>query len=100
MPGPTPVRHHGPREREKKERREGQEMHAEKTEHLERTDPERLVEPAAGAQMREGDPGVLVVPNQRRDETDSECAEEKIKTGSLEFAAVARDEREDENDRD
>ena len=75
-------------------------MRAEKSKHFERTNPERLVEPATGFQMRESDPGVLVIPNQGRNQANHESAKEEIKTAPLEFAAMPRNERENENDRD
>lgn len=40
LPGPAPVRYHGPGEREEKQGRKRQEMRAEKPEHFERTNAE------------------------------------------------------------
>src|SRR6476661_5900566 len=50
--------------------------------------------------MRERDPGMLVIPDQRRQEAKCESEEEQIKPGPLEFATMPRRQREDEHDRD
>src|SRR2546423_11297864 len=49
--------------------------------------------------MRERDPGVLVIPDQRRHQAKRESAQEQAEAGPFEFAAMPRDERENENDR-
>src|SRR3984893_5291050 len=48
--------------------------------------------------MRQGDPGVLRIPDDRRQGADCEGGEEKIEAGPLEFAAEPRDERKHEHD--
>jgi hypothetical protein len=99
LPGPAPIRHHGPGKSKEKERREGQEMGAEKPEHFERTDAERLIEPTARLQMRERDPGVFRVPDDRRRQTKRESAEQKIELEALEFLAMTRHERQNQQHR-
>jgi hypothetical protein len=86
----APIRDHGPDQRQKKQRRKGQEMRAEKSEHFERAKGERLVEAAAGAQVKERDPGVLRIPNDGRHQAKGESAEQKIQPATLELAAMPR----------
>src|SRR5436305_12697628 len=50
--------------------------------------------------MRKRDPGMLIVPAERRDEGERKAKEEQIKSEPLEFATVPRGERENEDDRD
>ena len=57
-------------------------MGAEKSEHFERANAERLIEAAARTQMREGDPGVLLIPDDGRHQANGEGAEQKIKAAA------------------
>src|SRR4051812_19261002 len=50
--------------------------------------------------MRERDPRVLRIPDEWRDETEAERAQEQIKPRPLEFPPMPRDQREDDDDRD
>src|SRR5215468_8147102 len=60
---PTPTCQHRPTQSGKEQRRIKNKMFAEKFQRLERTEPNILLEIAAGSQMSQGDPGVLSVPD-------------------------------------
>ena len=89
LPGAPPARDHRPGEAEKKERRIGREMLAEKSEELERMETGRVLEAAAGSEVREGDPGVLRIPDDRRNRAEREDEEEEVKIWPNEFATQA-----------
>src|SRR5256714_4846663 len=50
--------------------------------------------------MRKRDPGVLIIPDQRRDQAESESPKQKIESRPLEFAPMPRHQRENQSDRD
>src|SRR5437762_1744923 len=59
-----------------------------------------MIKASPRTQMRQGYPGVLRVPDDRWQRAECEGSQEKIKAGSLEFPAQARDERKHEHNRD
>src|SRR5690348_6092339 len=73
-------------------------MLAKKFERLERTESDVFGQTAARSQMHGRHPGVLRVPDNRRDRADDEDSQQPIQTGSFEFLPEPGREREHEQD--
>ncbi len=63
-----------------------------------RVKSEAGIEAAARTQVHEGDPGVLLVPNDWRNRARDEDREENIQSGPLEFVPESRGEGQHEED--
>src|SRR5471030_1172431 len=74
-------------------------MFAEKFEEFGQMKADAFIETATRTQMRERDPRVLRVPNNRGHGTSREDNERRIQTGPSKLVAPPRSKREDEQDR-
>src|ERR1700674_2742137 len=75
---PSPAPDHGPRQRAEEQRRVKYEMFAEEFECLERPKADVFRQTAACLQMRRRDPGMLRVPDDRRDGADNKTSEQPV----------------------
>lgn len=60
-------------------------MFCKERKHLERMKTGRFVEAAALFEMLQGDPGVVRIPNDRRNRTEGENEQEQIQVGPQKF---------------
>ncbi len=75
-------------------------MFPEKGKQLERMKAGRVIEAAPRLEMRERDPGVLGIPNERRNGAERADEKEQIKTRPHKFAAQLPGEKEDQQNRE
>src|SRR4029453_15333632 len=77
----SPASNDAPCQRQEQKWRVGQKMAAEEHENLAGMEPKALVDAPARAQMRQRNPGMLRVPDNRRDGAKREHDEQRIQTG-------------------
>src|SRR5438477_12204022 len=84
---------HAPHQSGKEQRRIKKEVFAKKFERFERTKSHFFGQTAARSQVSQGDPGVLRVPDNRRNRANEKTTEQPIQARPFEFLPQPRRER-------